>query len=220
MTPKLLAFLGAVLVCGVVPYYQVSNYRRDQPPQPPTETLVPPRVGDFQAIERWKLPPNKLDGTEQGALYARTGSDQKVQFDLFVGNLRPHDGLGCYLVQGARIVKRHPEKVRTLDDNAALFDISIVESNSMLDPGIKLIATTACGATQCQPESTFGERLQVSDVNLMHLLRPKPVALPMSITLNADADLKYEPQMREAMVSFLSKLALDPYKTLSRLPSE
>lgn len=151
---KLIAFSAVVLVGGAVPHYwwDRSPHAEGMPHLAgglSAEALLPPSIGKFHAVDRWRLPQDR-GVIEEGATYQDSEGRVSAQVDLRTNNVGVHNGLACYMVRGMTLQRSLLERV-TAADSMGDFNIAFVKDDSLEGTGQSdvLIATTQCTAAGC-----------------------------------------------------------------------
>ena len=153
-TRRLVALSAVVLLCAAVPHYRLDR------PAPTIQvrhaasgvsgsSLLPPSIGKFRVVNRWRTP-MRDNIVEEGGIYKKDEENVVAQIALLTNSPRTHNGLVCYLARGLTLQRQFLERVASAD-SAGDFNISFVSDESLAGAGEKylLIATTECGAGGC-----------------------------------------------------------------------
>jgi hypothetical protein len=161
-TRKVIVFAVAVILLAGVPHFLYDRVPLKASPRKldySQVSLLPPAIGNFHAVNRWKNNDLPDGAIEQGAIYEDPTGTQTAQFDIMI-NLQNHDGLRCYITHGMSVQSHRTEVVQSADSKAT-FDIAFLGDRSIKGNAqtVLLIASTECGSKGCVraagPSSTY-----------------------------------------------------------------
>jgi len=142
--------------------------------------LLPQMLDGLPIAQRWDNPyPNGM--VEQGALYAPAGVETDgIQLDYFRHSSTRHNGIGCYLDQGERLLSQRMTPVRFADSTQEV-DLALTRSADQ----VRLIAATECGTDACNEQSLpFGRDFWRS-LRLQSKRSAAESRVPVSVVLTA-----------------------------------
>ena len=213
---KFVAFSALVLLGGAIPHYWWDGPARAHGPvdvssNVSAETLLPPSIGKFHAVDRWRLPQGR-GVIEEGATYQDSEGKLTAQIDLRTNNVGVHNGLACYMVRGMTLQRSFLERV-TAADSTGDFNIAFVKDDSFEGAGQSdlLIATTQCtaaGCTELPLRMTKGIQLVWPDALWQQPLRfwYQPL-VPLSVKLQAGEHFQNGWDQQQALKEFRELMA-------------
>lgn len=177
MYGKLIAAVLVVAAAAVAAHAWIGARRTVIHPGGNGIVLVPRNLDGAPMRKHWH---NDLNGTivEVGALYAASHfGPAPVLLDFRRGDLRTHNGIGCFLDQGETL---DSERLLTLPTahGKAVFDVGILRTPDQ----IRLIAATECTAGQCVEQKlpmldSFWHQWDLAHLNAQHAGSVVPVAI-------------------------------------------
>ena len=183
--------------------------------------LLSQTLDGLPIAQRWDNP--RPNGTvEQGALYATDGNKVAgIQLDYYRHSPTLHNGIGCYLTQGERLLSQRMTPVRFADSTQEV-DLALTRSVDQ----VRLIAATECGTDACNEQSLpFGR-----DFWRSLRLQSKPSTstaesrVPVSIVMTAPLAAHQDPTATQAALlarfhRIAAQIDLAPARRLAALQS-
>ncbi len=178
--------------------------------------LLPDQIGNYQrTTDSWR---NQVSQgvIENGAVY-KDRSGASVQLDFFRHGSRPHNGLGCYLVQGETLLWERVQNLPTRTGSAE-FDLGMAQTRESL----RLVAATECRVDGCREDSLAIWRKFGDFKKLIFQLFSEPTGavVPVSIVFTTPADQRdpaVEADLMVKLQEFIAALDLAPVRTLAAL---